>query len=78
MGIIAVDTETTGLSPLLGHRIIEIGAVRLETDKIFLFARKQNMMALIRMFAKVKRLILVKYRNSWNKEKPIDLETKIP
>lgn len=34
MSVIAVDTETTGLSPLLGHRIIEIGAVRMENRMI--------------------------------------------
>ncbi len=28
--IVALDTETTGLFPGLGHRIVEIGAVRLE------------------------------------------------
>lgn len=28
--IIAFDLETTGLSPMKGHRVIEIGAVRIE------------------------------------------------
>lgn len=29
--IVVLDTETTGLEPGLGHRVVEIGAVRLET-----------------------------------------------
>lgn len=36
---IVLDTETTGLDPLLGHRIIELGAVEIVnrriTDKVF-------------------------------------------
>ncbi|MDX1688825.1 MAG: exonuclease domain-containing protein [Candidatus Promineifilaceae bacterium] len=28
--IVIVDTETTGLSPAYGHRVVEIGAIRLE------------------------------------------------
>ena len=28
--IVVLDTETTGLYPGLGHRIVEIGAIRLE------------------------------------------------
>lgn len=28
--IVVLDTETTGLDPALGHRLVEIGAVRLE------------------------------------------------
>lgn len=28
--IVVLDTETTGLQPALGHRVVEIGAVRLE------------------------------------------------
>jgi len=28
--IVVVDTETTGLSPAFGHRVVEVGAVRLE------------------------------------------------
>ena len=33
-GLVAFDVETTGLSPMLRHRIIEIGAVRLENGTI--------------------------------------------
>jgi len=33
-GLVVFDVETTGLSPMLGHRIIEIGAVRLENGAI--------------------------------------------
>jgi len=32
--IVVIDTETTGLHPGLGHRIVEIGAVRLENWQI--------------------------------------------
>jgi len=32
--IIAVDVETTGISPLRGHRIIEIGAVRINRGEL--------------------------------------------
>lgn len=28
--LVIIDTETTGLSPAFGHRVVEIGAVRLE------------------------------------------------
>ncbi len=28
--IVVLDTETTGLDPLMGHRVVEIGALRLE------------------------------------------------
>jgi DNA polymerase-3 subunit epsilon len=28
--VVVLDTETTGLSPVMGHRIVEIGAIRLE------------------------------------------------
>lgn len=28
--LVIVDTETTGLSPAFGHRVVEVGAVRLE------------------------------------------------
>ena len=31
--IIAFDLETTGLSPLKGHRVIEIGAVKIENGQ---------------------------------------------
>ena len=31
--IVAFDLETTGLSPLKGHRVIEIGAVRITNDQ---------------------------------------------
>lgn len=31
---VAFDVETTGLSPLHGHRVVEIGAVRMNTGKI--------------------------------------------
>ncbi len=31
---VAIDVETTGLSPELGDRVIEVGAVALEHDKI--------------------------------------------
>ncbi|MCB9003640.1 MAG: WYL domain-containing protein [Ardenticatenaceae bacterium] len=31
--IVVLDTETTGLNPALGHRVVEIGAVRLEDGK---------------------------------------------
>lgn len=31
--VVFLDTETTGLYPALGHRVIEIGAVRLEEGK---------------------------------------------
>jgi DNA polymerase-3 subunit epsilon len=31
---IVLDTETTGLDPLQGHRIIEIGAVELVNRKL--------------------------------------------
>lgn len=31
--IIAFDLETTGLSPLKGHRVIEIGAVRIKAGR---------------------------------------------
>ncbi|MEA3466255.1 MAG: 3'-5' exonuclease, partial [Thermodesulfobacteriota bacterium] len=34
MNIVAFDTETTGLSPRQGHRIIEIGAVKLVNGQI--------------------------------------------
>lgn len=34
MEIIVFDTETTGLSPSKGHRIIELGAVKLSGDQI--------------------------------------------
>lgn len=34
MTAVVFDIETTGLSPLRGHRIIEIGAVRLEEGEI--------------------------------------------
>ena len=34
MDIVVFDTETTGLSPYQGHRIIEIGAVKLSAGKI--------------------------------------------
>jgi len=30
--VVVLDTETTGLHPYLGHRVVEIGAVRLETN----------------------------------------------
>jgi len=33
-GLVVFDVETTGLSPMRGHRIIEIGAVRLEKGTI--------------------------------------------
>ena len=33
-GLVVFDVETTGLSPMLGHRIMEIGAVRLENGTI--------------------------------------------
>ena len=33
-GLVVFDVETTGLPPMLGHRIIEIGAVRLENGTI--------------------------------------------
>lgn len=29
--VVVLDTETTGLEPGLGHRVVEIGAIRLET-----------------------------------------------
>ena len=32
--IVALDTETTGISHRLGHRVIEIGAVELVDDRI--------------------------------------------
>lgn len=32
--IVVLDTETTGLYPGLGHRIVEIGAVRMENWKV--------------------------------------------
>lgn len=32
--VVVLDFETTGLSPVLGDRVIEIGAVRLENGKI--------------------------------------------
>ena len=35
---IALDTETTGLSPLNGHRIVEIGCVELTE----IFLREKN------------------------------------
>ncbi len=28
--VVVLDTETTGLSPVMGHRIVEIGAIRME------------------------------------------------
>ena len=31
--VVVIDTETTGLYPALGHRVIEVGAVRLEEGK---------------------------------------------
>jgi DNA polymerase III epsilon subunit-like protein len=31
--IVAFDVETTGLSPLRGHRVIEIGAVRMSSGR---------------------------------------------
>lgn len=34
INIIVFDTETTGLSPQRGHRIIEIGAVKLEGSEV--------------------------------------------
>lgn len=34
MTVVVFDIETTGLSPLYGHRIIEIGAVLLERGEI--------------------------------------------
>lgn len=34
MNIVVFDTETTGLSPRYGHRIIEIGAVKLVNAEI--------------------------------------------
>ena len=34
MDIVVFDTETTGLSPRQGHRIIEIGAVKLANGKV--------------------------------------------
>ena len=33
-GIVVFDVETTGLSPLHGHRIIEVGAVRLDAGSV--------------------------------------------
>ncbi len=32
--IVAIDVETTGLSPTRGHRVIEIGAVAIEGGSI--------------------------------------------
>jgi DNA polymerase-3 subunit epsilon len=32
--IVVLDTETTGLFPGLGHRIVEIGAIRMEEGKV--------------------------------------------
>ncbi len=32
--LVVIDTETTGLSPALGHRVVEVAAVRLEGWKI--------------------------------------------
>jgi len=32
--LVILDTETTGLQPWLGHRIVEIGAIRLENGQI--------------------------------------------
>lgn len=32
--IVTLDTETTGLSPRFGHRVIEIGAVELEDGRM--------------------------------------------
>ncbi len=31
---VVIDTETTGLNPALGHRVVEIGAVRLENGAV--------------------------------------------
>jgi DNA polymerase III epsilon subunit-like protein len=31
--IVAFDVETTGLSPHRGHRVIEIGAVRISSER---------------------------------------------
>lgn len=32
--LVVLDTETTGLHPWLGHRIVEIGAIRLENGRV--------------------------------------------
>jgi len=32
--LVILDTETTGLHPWLGHRIVEIGAIRLENGRV--------------------------------------------
>jgi len=32
--IVVLDTETTGLFPWLGHRVVEIGAIRIEDGKV--------------------------------------------
>lgn len=32
--IVVLDTETTGLNPALGHRVVEVGAVRLEDGRV--------------------------------------------
>ena len=32
--LVILDTETTGLHPWLGHRIVEIGAIRLENGQV--------------------------------------------
>ncbi|MCA9926503.1 MAG: WYL domain-containing protein [Anaerolineales bacterium] len=32
--LVILDTETTGLQPWLGHRVVEIGAIRLENDQV--------------------------------------------
>ncbi|MCA9958851.1 MAG: WYL domain-containing protein [Anaerolineales bacterium] len=32
--IVVLDTETTGLNPAMGHRIVELGAVRLENWQV--------------------------------------------
>jgi DNA polymerase-3 subunit epsilon len=34
MPLLVIDTETTGLFPWLGHRIVEVGAVRLENWQV--------------------------------------------
>ena len=34
MRIVALDTETTGFSPTVGHRIIEIGCVEIENGQL--------------------------------------------